>query len=168
MNELLVIGIGNPDRGDDAIGLIIARRLAPLLSQVARVIERTGDALGLLEDWSDAGVVILIDAAARATRPGVIHRVDLVRDPLPVDLAPASTHAFGLTDAIALARSLRLLPREAILYAIEGNCFDLAAPVTPAVLEAVDEVVACVRRDLQGRPRDSIVPPRPGTRLCGK
>jgi hydrogenase maturation protease len=147
--RVLVIGIGNPDRGDDGIGPLVARRLAGHASPGIAIIERTGDALALIEDWAGHDVAVLVDAAAPGTTPGRIHRIDLLKDELLAELALSSTHAFGIVDAVGLARTLGLLPHRLIVYAIEGANFDPGAPLTPEVAEATDEVVARVAAELE-------------------
>ena len=132
---MLVIGFGNPDCGDDAAGPMVARLLAGRIE--ARVLERHGDALALLDEWQGADALVLIDAAAPMGSPGRIHPVDIAAADLPRGLAVGSTHAFGLPEAVALSRRLGTLPRRAMVYAIEGVCFDPGAPVSPAVAEAV-------------------------------
>jgi hydrogenase maturation protease len=56
----------------------------------------------------------------------------------------------GLADAIALARRLKLAPRDFIVYGVEGRCFDHGAPLTAAVAAAAaavaERVVAEVAR----------------------
>ena len=49
---LLVIGIGNPDCGDDAIGPLVARLLVGHVPPEVAIVERAGDMLGLIDDWS--------------------------------------------------------------------------------------------------------------------
>ncbi len=139
----VVIGFGNPDCGDDAAGPLVARLLAGRIE--ARVLERHGDALALLDEWRGADALALIDAAAPMGDPGCIHAVDIATADLPRDLAVGSTHAFGLPEAVALSRRLGTLPARAMVYAIEGVCFDPGAPVTPAVAEAVAELAKQVR-----------------------
>jgi hydrogenase maturation protease len=131
----LVVGFGNPDCGDDAAGPLVARLLAGRID--ARVLERHGDALALLDEWLGAEALVLIDAAAPMGTPGRIHSIDIAVADLPRDLAVGSTHAFGLPEAVALSRRLGSLPARAVVYAIEGVCFDPGAPVCPAVTEAV-------------------------------
>lgn len=145
----LVIGVGNPDRGDDGIGPLVARRLAARLPPDIEVLERRGDALALLDDWADATTVILIDAAARFTAPGRIHRIDPEVEPLPPGLSPTSTHGFGVSDAIALACALGRLPPRLVIYAVEGECFMPGAAMTADVADAVDELTARVSRELR-------------------
>ncbi len=148
MSGLLVIGIGNPDRGDDAVGPSVAGLLAGRVPASATIQVRTGDMVGLIEDWSDRDAVILVDAAPAFTAPGTIHRLDLLRDPLPAGLSLGSTHAFGVADAVELARVLGQLPGSLIAYAIEGAAFAPGAPLSPAVAAAAEVVAARVAADL--------------------
>jgi hydrogenase maturation protease len=155
VTRLLVIGIGNPDCGDDAAGPMIARHLAGKSSTRASdfppqvtIIERSGDMLGLVEEWVGHEGVVLIDAAAPVTAAGTIHRFDLLQDSLPAGLALASTHAFGVADAVGLARALDRLPARLVVYAVEGGTFQLGAPLTPAVAAVVDTVAEHVAEEL--------------------
>lgn len=147
----LVVGVGNTDCGDDAVGPLAAQRLGPLVG--ARVITRRGDALGLIEDWMQAGGVVLIDAALGNCAVGDIHRFELgawaahaggtlARAALP------STHGFGVAEAIELARALGRLPRQLILYAVEGRQFTPGSPMSAAVRAALPALVERVRADV--------------------
>ena len=147
----LVIGVGNPDRGDDAAGLHVARRLAALALADVAVAEDAGDALALLDRWEGAAHVVLVDAAAPVAAPGRIHRLDPVRQALPREIALGSTHAFGLAEAVELARSLGRLPGRMTIYAIEAASFAPGAALTPAVAAAVARVAARIARDLAPR-----------------
>jgi hydrogenase maturation protease len=149
-----VIGIGNPDRGDDAIGAIVADRLAGRVPDGVAVMKRSGNMMNLGDDMAGLDALVCIDAAAPAGRPGRVVRLDLATDTLERDPAYTSSHAFGLADAIALAEALGVAPKRIVVYAIEGACFDGGAPVTPAVAGAaqqvVDQVVAEVDRLRRG------------------
>jgi len=52
----LVLGCGNPDRGDDAAGRLVARRLGELGIEAR---ENSGDALALLDAWQGADEVVV-------------------------------------------------------------------------------------------------------------
>ena len=45
------IGVGNPDRGDDAVGLHVARLLAARALPGVAVAKHAGDALALMDRW---------------------------------------------------------------------------------------------------------------------
>jgi len=146
---LLVIGVGNPDRGDDGIGPLVARQLRGRVSPDVAIIERSGDALALIDDWAGREAVILVDAAAPGSAPGRVHRIDLLADALPPEVSLSSTHAFGVAEAVGLAHTLGLLPAQVIAYAIEGANFDPGAPVSPLVAAAAGEVVTRVAAELR-------------------
>jgi hydrogenase maturation protease len=150
----LVIGIGNDSRGDDAAGLEVARRVGRRLAHVdgVSVVECDGDAAFLLDRWSAASLVFVIDAVRSGALPGRIHRVDLARQRVPLVLHGTSSHAFGLAEAVELGRSLDRLPPHLVLYGIEATAFDLGAPMSPAVAAASIQVARRVERAVR-RPR---------------
>ena len=145
MRRHLVIGLGS-GRGDDAAGLLVARRLrragAPF-----EVLEHRGDLIGLLELWRDRPTT-LVDAAMTGAAEGTIHCLD-ADSPLAARLAPVSGHAFGLARVIELARALGRLPPSLVIYAIEGRRF--AHGSLPSV--HVRRAVRAVELMLLGGPR---------------
>jgi len=146
--KVLIVGIGNPDRGDDGIGPLVVRQLAGRVPPSIRLIARTGDALALIEDWAGRDAAVLVDAAAPGTTPGRVHRIDLLEEELPTDLSRASTHAFGVADTVGLARTLDLLPASVIVYAVEGVNFEPGAALSPEVAAAAEEVVSRIAAEL--------------------
>jgi hydrogenase maturation protease len=69
----LVIGIGNPDRGDDAAGLAVARRVrAAAARRDVTVTELIGDQLALLDIWDGVKDVYVIDAVCSGGAPGSV------------------------------------------------------------------------------------------------
>ena len=137
---MLVVGLGNPDRGDDGIGAIVVQQLAGRLPADVALLTRSSDMLALITDWAGVDALVCIDAASPMMGPGHIHRIDLAIDALPPNISITSSHAFGLADAVSLARTLQLAPQDIIVYAVEGCCFDSGAPPTVEVMMAVDEV----------------------------
>jgi len=142
--KVLIAAVGNPDRGDDGVGPLVAQTLSGKLPVEAKLVVRSGDLMSLIEDWAVFDAVICVDAAAPRGAPGRVHRIDLAEEKLPPELSFTSSHAFGLAEAIELARVLELAPKRIIVYAIEGACFDAGAPFTPAVLSAAADVADCI------------------------
>ena len=141
-SPVLIIGVGNPDRGDDAAGIIVAQRLRQRLPSDVPILQITGDLTSLLEAWQTAETVILIDAAHSGATPGAIHRFDANKSSLPANFFRCSTHALGIPEAIELARALGNIPPQLIVYGIEAKDFDtgtgLSAPVEQAANKLVD------------------------------
>lgn len=147
--RVLIIGLGNEVRGDDAAGLAAARQLKREFAQRVEVLESGGDGAQLMQAWKDAHSVIVVDAAASGAPPGTVHRFDACAEALPAGRFGGSTHAFGLAEAIELARALGELPRNLIIYAIEGKAFETGAALSPEAVTAVESLAECVRADVE-------------------
>lgn len=138
----IVIGLGNPERGDDAIGRIVLARLRDLLPADIALIEESGETAALLARLEGAAAAYLIDACTSGAAPGTLHRIDAAVTPWPRALRSCSTHGLGLTEALELARALGSLPARCIVYAIEGATFALGAPVSAPLRARIDSLVA--------------------------
>ena len=112
------------------------------------VLVQSGEGTRLLESWRNADAVILIDAVQSGARPGTVHRLEAVEQPVPRALLRCSTHAFGIAEAIELARALRQLPPRLVIYGIEGQTFAAGAGLSVAVAQAVPEVIARVWHEI--------------------
>lgn len=131
----LVIGVGNPDRGDDGAGPAVVGRV-----RGRRTVE-VRDSAGLVELWRDEDEVIVVDAMVTGRPPGTVARFDVGTTELPAG-AFASTHAFGLSTAVELSRALGRLPRSLEVYGIEAAQLAPGSAMSPQVEQAVLWVVA--------------------------
>ncbi|HET6375543.1 MAG TPA: hydrogenase maturation protease, partial [Methylocella sp.] len=136
----IILGLGNPLRGDDGAGRLAARLLRPRLPRDTGIVELSGEGAEMLRYLEDAGEAFLIDACASGAPPGTIHRFDADKAPLPHMALSLSSHGFGAGEALGLARALGVLPRRCIVYAIEGRSYALGAPLSAQVLVAVHKV----------------------------
>ena len=148
VSEMMIIGVGNAFRGDDGVGLVVAQRLREVVLPGVIVLEQSGEGAALVEAWADADRVIIIDAVSSGNDPGTIHRFDVAGQPLPAYLAGGSSHAFGLAEAVELARQLDRLPPHLIIYGIEGKAYDLASGLSPEVAEAAEILVERLAQEL--------------------
>ena len=146
--ETLVIGVGNAFRGDDGLGLVVAQKLRALALPGVTVLEQSGEGAALVEAWGDAGRVIVVDAVSSGAEPGTIHRLQVADRPLPAHFSGGSTHAFGLAEAVELARQLDRLPPNLVIYGIEGNSFDLASGLSPEVEIAAEKLIEQISQEL--------------------
>ena len=136
-----IIGLGNGLRGDDAVGLMAARRLRQEVSDRAEVIEAEMAGVDLMELMNGARIVILIDAARSGQVPGMIHRLDASAGPIGGQIFPRSSHTLGTVDALELARAMGSLPATVIVYGVEAGNVEAGQHLSPAVAKALDEVV---------------------------
>jgi hydrogenase maturation protease len=145
----LIIGVGNDDRGDDVVGLVVVRRLrAAGEGGPTTLIEASGEGAALIEAWRSADTVILIDAVCSGATPGTIYRFEAHDRPIPAHICRSSTHAFGVGAAIELGRALGRLPPRLVVYGIEGRGFELGGQLSPEAEAAAREVLERLRREI--------------------
>jgi len=138
---VVVIGIGNPCRGDDSVGRIVVRRIKRRNLPFLRAIEHEGEGTSLMELWRGASHVIVVDAVSSGSVTGRIHRFDALLQSLPRQLFSVSTHGFGLVEAVELARALKQLPARLVIFGIEGTRFKVGAKPSASIQEAVAYVI---------------------------
>ncbi|MEI6046019.1 MAG: hydrogenase maturation protease [Chloroflexota bacterium] len=146
--KTLVIGVGNGYRGDDGVGLSVARHLKDQVPSHVKVVEASGETTALMALWEEATVVILIDAVYSGASPGTIHRLDAQQQTTSTNFFRGSTHSFGVAEAIELARVLNQLPPHLLLYGIEAHHFEEGSSLSPEVEAAAKIVVEQILQDL--------------------
>ena len=146
--NILVIGIGNAYRSDDAAGLMAVRRVKQRAPEFCSAVEHSGEGAALMELWKDADAVIVIDAVQSGAAPGTVSRFDASLRPLPASTFRSSTHAFSLLQAIELSRALQQLPCPMIVYGIEAQNFAAGTSLSPAVELGMQTVVEKVLQEL--------------------
>ena len=150
--RIIIIGCGNVDRGDDAAGPLVARRLRALAAESLAVaidgveipglviMEQSGESFSLMDYWTANDDVVLVDATAPRGTPGQVQLWNTRAGELPQDTFPCSTHAFGVREAVELARAMNSLPETLLIYGIEGKQFFAGSPPSPEVERAVESV----------------------------
>ncbi len=144
--KVSIIGCGNPDRGDDAAGLLVARRLRELGIEAR---EHSGETLGLLEAWDGADRVILVDAVCTGSAAGAVSVWEGDSAPVAGEPFRCSTHGVGIAEAIALGRVLDRLPPQLRIYGIEGRQFGRGAKPSPEVAAAVEAVAHAIAAEVR-------------------
>jgi hydrogenase maturation protease len=146
----IVIGLGNAFRGDDAVGLLVARRLRDRVTGLARVLDRPVLGPDLLELWEGRVLAVVVDAMQTGRPPGTQHRIEVGAHPLPASLAATSSHGFSLAQAIALGQTLGRMPRRLVLFGIEATSFDPGTPPSAPVEAAVPQIARRIEEELLG------------------
>ena len=115
--DLLVIGYGNPGRGDDGLGPEFARRLAATAKPGIRVeidYQLTVDHAQMV---ASAGRVLFVDAAMNLAAPCTLRRLS------PDPRAALDSHSLSPEAVLALADILYGQCAEASVLAIGGESF---------------------------------------------
>jgi hydrogenase maturation protease len=143
---IVVIGQGNDYRGDDGAGPEVIRKLKEGdigIDDRVTFIAGPIDIADIIDRWQNTALTIFVDAVFSKGTPGQIHIFHPLVSPLPEEwTAPVSTHdAPPFTQALELGRTLKRLPRELIVYGIEGQDYTHKTELTPTVNRAVMRVV---------------------------
>ena len=143
--KTMIIGIGNPLRRDDGIGVAIIEALeesSRFPDQIATIDVGTSDlqALLLMQGYHR---VFLIDAADIGGAPGdwrciSINDISFIPDKL---LRYGSFHHAGLRDAIALGQALEILPEEIFIYAVQPQDTQISMGLSKPNSDAVEEII---------------------------
>ena len=145
MNRTVVIGVGNPYRGDDAAGREAARLVEERVPEGLDVVVCELEPTRLIDAWDGAGAALVVDAVASGAEPGTVHRFDATSEELPSREFRSSTHALGISETIELARAIGRLPGRIVVFGIEGAEFgsgsELSAGARAGVERAVDLVL---------------------------
>lgn len=150
MTKPLVIGIGNPLRGDDGIGIKVARCLSEKLDNVADFEYCNGNTLDLLEKWNKRKQVFLIDAVSSDLyEVGHIHRLLPFKETIPAIFSQTSTHLFDAATVIELGKALNQVPQELIVYGIEANSFSIDEEISPMMQDKMNGIINAIEHDIR-------------------
>lgn len=140
----LVVGVGSADRGDDAAGLLVARRVRDAAPAGVEVVEWEGDLTALVDAFEGVDEVVIVDALRSGGRPGTVRRFGDGGDPVPVGVPTGGTHDLGVGSALGLAEALGRRPARLVVYGVEGADFRHGAIPGVAVLRGVERAAALV------------------------
>ena len=146
-----VVCVGNRLRGDDAVGLEVARHLHGTLPEGVAITEREGEPTTLIDAWDGAEALWIVDAVSSGSGAGTVHRLDAGERPLPPGPFRASTHHVSLAETVELARVLGRLPARTVVFGIEAASFAIGEPLTPAVAAAAVAVAEAIRDEVKQR-----------------
>lgn len=140
MPKVLIVGYGNPLRGDDGVGWVVAERLRELtLSEAVSIrtcIQLTPE---LAADLSEAEIAILIDV--RAEEPAGKISCQQVK---PLHYLPSSSHHLNPSALLSYTYQLFGKAPQTYLISINGTEFGYQAHLSPQVQEAVPKAVKVI------------------------
>jgi hydrogenase maturation protease len=147
MADVLVIGYGNPLRGDDGVGCVVAEELAKRLSgpdtkvQVVACHQLNPE---MAEAVADTQAVIFVDASVDVP-PGQVS----VSSVAPDQFSPAIiTHSLKPSALLATASELfgQAPPAKAVV--IGAASFDIGMNLTPEVRTAVRTALRVIEKEI--------------------
>ncbi|HSB91396.1 MAG TPA: hydrogenase maturation protease [Anaerolineales bacterium] len=145
----LVLGLGNPLRGDDGVGpaVLEAMQASGKVPPTATLWPaHEGDLLDALvaEAWSQ---LVIIDAAEIGSAPGSWARLEGYR--ALATSARSGSHRLSLIDALGVARALGKDPAAVSVFAVQPASTGWMPGLSRPVAEAVDALSATVLEMLE-------------------
>ncbi|BAZ00880.1 hydrogenase maturation protease [Tolypothrix tenuis PCC 7101] len=153
---LTIIGCGNLNRSDDAVGVIVAQRLQQFLAENphpnVRVYDCGTGGMEVMFQARGSKQLIIIDASSTGSEPGAVFKVpgkELEALPEP----SYNLHDFRWDNALAAGRKIfqNDFPQEVIVYLIEAANLDLGLELSPAIEHSANlvfaEVAAIIRQN---------------------
>jgi hydrogenase maturation protease len=138
--QTLIIGLGHPDRGDDAVGLIAAEALAEFVLDGTTVLDSSTGLLEHADAIAHAGRLIVVDAVRSGAEAGTIVRLS-PRD-LDAEIASFSSHGMGLASELALLDRIGRLPEHTVVLGMEIEDVALGAGLSRPVAAALPDLIA--------------------------
>lgn len=145
--KTLILGLGNPILGDDAVGLVVLKRIRPLVSNRAdiEVSEDYWGGLRLMERLVGYDRAIIIDAIVSGEPPGSVMRLSVGSMPTQ---RSSSSHDVNLPTALELGRQSNAhLPKDEDIHiiAIEAqDVYTFTEELSPAVEAAIPSAIQAI------------------------
>jgi len=156
--NIFIIGIGNENRKDDAIGIKVISVLEKMALSGVQLIKIQDDITDLLNLWANARLVILIDAVISDNPPGTIIRIDANDLSSFKSIKTTSTHSLSIINLIQLAKILGTLPEKLIFYGIEIKNKEVGFGIDEKVEKSIKKVVSQILLEINQISYSSLKP----------
>ncbi|ABA23552.1 Peptidase M52, hydrogen uptake protein [Trichormus variabilis ATCC 29413] len=142
---LTIIGCGNLNRSDDAVGVIIAQRLQKYLAENPRPHVQVYDCgtagMEVMFQARGSKQLVIIDASSTGSEPGAVFKVpgeELAALPEP----SYNLHDFRWDHALAAGKKIFPddFPQDVTVYLIEAANLDFGLELSPVVEKSADVV----------------------------
>ncbi len=152
---IVVVGIGRPRFGDDALGLLAAKALEEPLAGIAQVVADPGSGWAAVQEAEGRDLLVLVDAAeARGALPAGRWMRMRYPDPALAACGLRDTHTAGVEAMLEIAALAGCLPPETWVYAMAGERFapetDLSPSTAAGLGPLVEQIVMDVRAWVEG------------------
>lgn len=141
--RVLVVGVGNVLRGDDAFGVEVLRRLQTLPDLSGVELFESGIAgISLVQQLMDGyDALVILDALDRGAEPGDLFVLEPDRASLSAKSAPNESTDLHQADpeaVLRMAHALKVLPKRVWIVGCQAvGCDDLGARLSDPVARAV-------------------------------
>ncbi|MFC1784582.1 hydrogenase maturation protease [Candidatus Neomarinimicrobiota bacterium] len=138
-----VIAVGNDLYGDDGIGNAVLQSLEqnPDMKDI-ELIDGATDALGLIDHFSGADHVIIVDAAQMGENPGTVKVFSKEEIKLKIKMDHLTVHGISLAETFDIAQLVDSLPKNLTIIGIEPKNIGISQNLSDEVTQSIPEVVS--------------------------
>ncbi len=138
-SDLLLIGIGNTMRQDDAIGIEVVRNYKSQFPNSLSVIEIKDDLTRLLNIWDNKDVIVI--DAVESGNEGLIEIYDF-KELIRFSQALRNSHSIGFEQVLRLAIELHQGPRSIYFIGIPSQYYGLGDQIRMSIKEKIPEIIS--------------------------
>ena len=147
----LILGLGNPLRGDDGLGPRVVEELERRgLPAGVTVVDGGVGGLSLLRYLEEWERVLIVDVADVGREPGQFVRFSPGEARLAEGGSGFSVHDAGLAEAFALGRALGRQLAEVVIYGLQPESLGWHMGLSPAVEARMPALIVALLEDAQG------------------
>jgi hydrogenase maturation protease len=151
---LTIIGCGNLNRCDDAVGVIIAQKLQDIFKENPlsnlHIYDCGTAGMEVMFQARGSQKLIIIDACSTGSEPGTIYKVpgqELEALPEP----SYSLHDFRWDHALAAGKKIfqEEFPKDVTVYLIEAENLGLGLEISPRLQPAITQVIDSIQQEIR-------------------
>lgn len=145
----LILGLGNPLRGDDGIGPAVVEALQKIaLPPEVEVVDGGTAGLGLLQTIADRRRLLVVDAADMGLPPGTVRQVRPAAC-RPIEHTTLSPHELGFADLLALAERLGMAPEEVQILVVQPRRTGYGQDLSPTVRDRLPQIIETLMAQIE-------------------
>ena len=157
MKDLVIVGCGNPIRGDDGVGPYIIRRLwEEGVPPNVELVDGGTSGLDVIFHIKGAKHVLFIDACFTEDEPGSVYQLPLEEiEELP-DLRGGNLHSIKWFEAVTIGRNILRedFPKNCEVILINGKNFGVGEPISEDVKMSAEKVVEHIKENYFSQKRE--------------
>lgn len=151
MEEVLVVGLGNPLMGDEGVGVLLVRRLEAEADHLAGVefLDAGTGGVALVHAMAGRRRVIFIDCARMEEAPGTMRRFTDAQVRSRKEMPGLSLHEADLMDIIGLARRLGQCPEQVVVFGIQPASVQQREGLSPEIQKRLPGHLERIRQEIR-------------------
>lgn len=149
MKRVMVVGIGNPLLTDEGVGVHVVNRLAEFnLPEGVELVDGGTNTYDLVDVFSSADHLIIVDALKAGDEPGAIYRAQLDELGLKPSAGAISLHELNFMEAMHMVRLLGNNP-QVVVFGIEPAVIDWGLELSPLLEARMPRLLELIKLEVE-------------------